>query len=414
MMHSRETLIAALREAAEIEHGITCQYLFAAFSLKSHPDEGGVDWLLLETIRGWKADLLSIARQEMMHHGLVCNLLLAIGGAPHFGRAAFPCPVRCCAPYSTLELLPFSEEVLKRFIAYERRASPVGEAGALRCSSRTIDTLYEEIQEGLVAVDRTSPRLFIGPTENQITNEELHIRPRQFDVELSRVSSLNSALAIIQRIREHGHEERLEFIRRELAELAHANPAFAPSRPVVTNPSVHASGDANGARTPIRHPETRAAAELFNAAYEAMVLMLARLYGRTHETPVEADVLVRTAFFPLMTAVIRPLGELLTLMPISVEDSSSAAGACFEFPFALPLPPNRRSAWILLHERLSSLARTAALLRDSWRDARQPWVARVLPRFELLCENLERIADNFARHMNLEREYWMQMLKGMS
>lgn len=39
-MSQRELLVTALSEAAEIEHAITCQYLFAAFSLKTHPEEG--------------------------------------------------------------------------------------------------------------------------------------------------------------------------------------------------------------------------------------------------------------------------------------------------------------------------------------------------------------------------------------
>jgi hypothetical protein len=36
----REALIYILCEAAELEHGIMCQYLFAAFSLKQCEDEG--------------------------------------------------------------------------------------------------------------------------------------------------------------------------------------------------------------------------------------------------------------------------------------------------------------------------------------------------------------------------------------
>jgi Ferritin-like len=36
----REALIHMLCEAAELEHGIMCQYLFAMFSLKQGADEG--------------------------------------------------------------------------------------------------------------------------------------------------------------------------------------------------------------------------------------------------------------------------------------------------------------------------------------------------------------------------------------
>jgi Ferritin-like len=40
VIEHREALIYMLCEAAEVEHGLMCQYLFAAFSLKQRTDEG--------------------------------------------------------------------------------------------------------------------------------------------------------------------------------------------------------------------------------------------------------------------------------------------------------------------------------------------------------------------------------------
>jgi hypothetical protein len=40
VIEHREALIYMLCQAAEVEHGIMCQYLFAAFSLKQREDEG--------------------------------------------------------------------------------------------------------------------------------------------------------------------------------------------------------------------------------------------------------------------------------------------------------------------------------------------------------------------------------------
>src|SRR5512146_924956 len=42
VIEHREALIYMLCEAAELEHGIMCQYLFAAFSLKQSAGEGGM------------------------------------------------------------------------------------------------------------------------------------------------------------------------------------------------------------------------------------------------------------------------------------------------------------------------------------------------------------------------------------
>ena len=76
---TREELINALTEAAELEHGLLCQYLFAAFSMKKHPTEGAT-WPQLELVRSWEAHILRVAREEMAHLGTVTNLLTAIGG----------------------------------------------------------------------------------------------------------------------------------------------------------------------------------------------------------------------------------------------------------------------------------------------------------------------------------------------
>lgn len=40
MINTREELINALAEAAELEHGLLIQYLFAAFTFKRRTDEG--------------------------------------------------------------------------------------------------------------------------------------------------------------------------------------------------------------------------------------------------------------------------------------------------------------------------------------------------------------------------------------
>lgn len=77
-------LIRLLREASEIEHGLMCQYLYAAFSLKP----------IYSSIAGHGApnadDLLGVAIQEMQHLGSVNELLVALGAAPNLVRQDFP------------------------------------------------------------------------------------------------------------------------------------------------------------------------------------------------------------------------------------------------------------------------------------------------------------------------------------
>ena len=69
----REALIYMLCEAAELEHGIMCQYLFAAFSLKQREDEGLTEGELAAVTR-WRKAISHVATEEMLHLALVHNL----------------------------------------------------------------------------------------------------------------------------------------------------------------------------------------------------------------------------------------------------------------------------------------------------------------------------------------------------
>src|SRR5256714_13619523 len=85
VIEHREALIYMLCEAAELEHGIMCQYLFAAFSLKQRADEG-LTPEQLDAVTRWRRQIAHVAAEEMLHLALVHNLLSAIGAAPHLGR----------------------------------------------------------------------------------------------------------------------------------------------------------------------------------------------------------------------------------------------------------------------------------------------------------------------------------------
>ena len=78
VIEHREALIYMLYEAAELEHGIMCQYLFAAFSLKQREDEG-LTADALEAVLRWRRVVAHVATEEMLHLALVQNLLSAIG-----------------------------------------------------------------------------------------------------------------------------------------------------------------------------------------------------------------------------------------------------------------------------------------------------------------------------------------------
>src|SRR5215469_14485095 len=88
-IENREQLIKYLREAAEIEHQLMVQYLYAAFTMKKQPD-GRCSPAQLEFVRRWGSTLLMVARQEMEHLALVNGMLSAIDADPYFSRENLP------------------------------------------------------------------------------------------------------------------------------------------------------------------------------------------------------------------------------------------------------------------------------------------------------------------------------------
>jgi Ferritin-like len=80
VIEHREALIYMLCQAAELEHGIMCQYLFAAFSLKQTTDEG-LTSAELETVSRWRHAVAHVVADEMLHLALVQNVLRGRCGA---------------------------------------------------------------------------------------------------------------------------------------------------------------------------------------------------------------------------------------------------------------------------------------------------------------------------------------------
>jgi rubrerythrin len=118
VIDTREGLVDALEDAAELEHCLMVEYLYAALSLKKDIHHDVVTGQQMVKIQSWEGQILEIAREEMMHLATVCNLLAAIGGAPHFDRPRFPRKAQHGFPFE-LTLVPFGDESLHRFIRAE-------------------------------------------------------------------------------------------------------------------------------------------------------------------------------------------------------------------------------------------------------------------------------------------------------
>ena len=375
---NREELIYLWTEASELEHGLLCCYLFAAFTMKSDASEG-LTGAQLDAVNRWKRVIYQIAAQEMLHLSLACNLLTSIGAAPHFRRPNFPVAAKYCPPSFRLSLGPFNERTLSHFIFVERPEgmklqdapqfepsdpAPVApnegdEIVPMPQDFATVGHLYRGIEAGLrhLVEKDGEDRVFIGPPRAQASKKYFRLP------ELIPVTSLASAIKAIETIVEEGegargdiegsHYGRFLRIQAEYRDIKRQDPDFEPARPVVANPYARAPSDAGHVNL-VDDQFALQVCNLFDGCYEVMVLMLARFFAHTAETEAELKLLVDTAI-DMMFSAIEPIGEYLTTLPAGPSHPGLNAGPGFHFYRSMHVLPHKEAAWVVFHERLVEL-----------------------------------------------------------
>jgi Ferritin-like len=323
---SRSQLLTLLTEACELEHGLACSYLYSAFTLKQELHEGGITWRQLQMVRLWAAQIYFIAAQEMLHLAQVWNMQAAIGGTPYYLRPNFPQPPRYYPLNLPLRLERFSLAALDRFIQYERPASVIVRpenplSGPAEPAFKTVGELYELIRSGFENIPEKT--LFVGYPDRQVGADLVDFP------DLVKVTDRASAVEAIRRIthqgegvddsREDCHFGLFRAIRRnyllELAAAEQSGETFAPVRMSISNPVADAALHLGvGAANLITDERTREVADCFDSIYGMMLRMLQYVFDNatSHETLLHQ--FGRRAI-ELMAAVIKPLGEALTLMP---------------------------------------------------------------------------------------------------
>jgi len=406
----REALIYTLGKAAELEHLVMLQYLFAAFSLKQRVEEG-LTPETLAAVRRWRSTLLEISAQEMLHLALVQNLLTAVGAAPRLARPNFPMPAYAYPAGVRIELVPFGEAALRHFAFLERPEGmavddaegfeAIAQAVALPHDEEdeivphlqefdTIGELYRSIAAGFEHLDGRlgSERLFVGQPNAQATEE--HFRWP----ELVAVSDVASAHEAIDTIVEQGegargewrdaHFGRLLGILDEYLELKAADPAFEPTRSILM---ANVRPQPTGVVVPlITDPGTTRSMDLMNVAYEVLLQLLSRYFAHTDETPEQLQVLADVSV-GLMFGVVKPLGTVVTTLPIGPEHPGVYAGPGFELFYQVDyLLPHKHAAWVLMEERLreaAAFARRCGML----------CVPTLVKPLDEAARSLERFAD---------------------
>jgi hypothetical protein len=257
----------------------------------------------------------------------------------------------------------------------------------------TIGQLYRSIQAGFEHLaQRLGPdRLFVGPADAQATEE--HFRWP----ELVAVTDLASARQAIDTIVEQGegargewrdaHFGRLLGILEEYLALKRADPGFEPTRPVV---AANVRPQPTGVSVPlITDPGTTRAMDLLNVGYEVLLQLLSRYFAHADESPEQLAVLAEVSV-GLMYGVVKPLGTVVTTLPVGPHLPGATAGPGFELFYQVDyLLPHRAAAWVLMEERLRDAAAFANRCGQLCTPALMEPLAKV-------ARSLERYADQLS------------------
>jgi hypothetical protein len=297
----QEEAIQLLQLAAELEHALMVQYLYAAISLARSATGGVGPW----------NTLMTIAEQEMGHLISVQNLLLAIGGpqAVHFGRDG----IRLANPSNPMPFIlePVSRASLAKYLVVEM---PAHIDGALDAEVRPFRELAAEQQttpHGVGAVyaklfwlfqptDDPTPPLNLTPTPSIGLVGGRHLTAADFvdstvrdrfgasrgdwirgSVQhflLDPVSDARTALDLISAISKQGEgleqeakSHFMEFL--GLVRAFDSGQLIVESLPRTPVASIAPPPDA-GSSTPIQTPYGKAWSELFDVRYNLLILDL--------------------------------------------------------------------------------------------------------------------------------------------
>jgi CDGSH-type Zn-finger protein/uncharacterized Fe-S cluster protein YjdI len=373
---SREHILHALYEAAELEHNLMCTYLYAAFSLKDGEAEG-LDPDEATAVSRWRRHILDVAIDEMGHLVAVWNITAALGGAPRFGRTNFPLDPGFLPAGVVVKLAPFSPDVLQHFIHLERphgsREPDGGDfapernfvrgAPGPRLTPMGVD--YETVGEFYAAIGRDLRRLvgqvgedraFIGDPAFQLSASEVDLKGA------TPVTCLKTALAAFDTIIAQGegapsHSETSHFqifvgVRTELEGLRKRDAKFAPAHPVAHNPVLRRPPRPEG-RVWIEDAGAVATVDVANAAYGLMLRLMAYAYALP--SPGLEKAFVVDAAIGLMKAVTL-LGEHAARLPAGPSHPGCGAGVSFTALRDAAALPAGAGARQFLIERFAELA----------------------------------------------------------
>jgi len=386
----REFAVFLLTTAAEIEHSLMVQYLYAGWSLGGPqvPEEHH------EAVAKWRQIILGIAKEEMGHLATVQNVIRFLGAPLALDREDYPWD-SVLAPYPfALERL--TRATLAKYIVTEspeiwpddvsvadRKEIEKLAAGPDKQNVNRVGALYKKLIELIgdpskLATSEFHPESY--PTQSSwdeyargygkgARGSSVGGTTKTPDVLVMRAASRADAVAALTAVAEQGEapdktaaqDDESSHFRRFLTIFKHfpKDGAWEATIPVPSNPVAPGLPAATG-QSQIEDAQAGLWANIFNIRYRMLLSYLAH----THSPPGESGttrrqgVVINRMFGEMYT--LRAVASVLSRLPLNAAGEQRAA-APFQMPYSLQLPESDAAFW-RLHVDLLAACRT--LLED--------------------------------------------------
>jgi hypothetical protein len=364
-----------LSMAAEIEHSLMVQYLYAAWSLGGP----GISPANQPDVLKWQRIILGIAKEEMGHLITVQNVLRLLGGPVHLDREDFPW-ISGFYPFA-FSLEPASAQSVAKYVVAESPPDwPASVSAAEKdrieqlaladagMQVRRVGDLYRTMIRIMNNPDWLPDRLFHAETypfqaawdewgRGYAAGARGSTADTAPDVLVSRAANRTQAVQALTAIAQQG--EAPQFIPAD-AEDSHfsrflivyrglvAASGWSASVPLPVDPKVPGIG-APAKGTPITNPESAAWGALFNLRYRMLLTWLAHAFqladARDAPGPPSRRGHVLNRTFGEMYNL-RTIAGLLGRRPLG-NNPAAPAGPPFEMPYTLSFPPLEPDFWRL-------------------------------------------------------------------
>ena len=415
-----------LHIAAEIEHSLMVQYLYAAYSLGG----SGVPPEKCDEVLKWQNLILGVAKEEMGHFLTVQNILRLIGGGVNLDRQDFPWDIPFY-PYP-FALEPLTRTSLAKYIfaeapddwppdltPAERAEIEAAVHSSPHAMPHRVGELYELMIDILSNPDALPDSCFrestvpfqaswdewgrgYNGTQRGTSPKSAPANPAP-NVIAARLASRTDAVSALTLIARQGEwpesdpkVQELSHFRRFLdiwRQFPKAVDSWSPAGKIPTNPQAPGFGNSTVGPT-IEHPESALWATLFNIRYRMLLTYLAHSFRLSAE-PMETGavsprgMVINRTFTEMYN--LRSTAGILVQLPLKSDGEPERAGPPFQVPYTLQLPSDEADCWRVHADLIDAAAVLLKRLTETAKDRRADYAIALLSADQLARLQLEAL-----------------------